>query len=149
MVREVEYTPKCFSEGVQDSLYKGKDESLLDPNSYRGITLLSVFKKVFKTLVWKRLEWCWKDAGVLFSLQSACKKGLCRLNASLFAERDCGYIIGGSWHCFFCQGFWFCLDWWAFVQMWEAGIRGRTWSLLYRCFLDFWCCARVQGHVLK
>ena len=50
-VREVEYIPKCFSEGVQDSLYKGKDASLLDPNSYRGITLLSVFNKVFKTLV--------------------------------------------------------------------------------------------------
>ena len=34
-----------------------------------------------------------------------------------------------------------------FYQLWEVGVRGRTWRVLYRCYLDFWCVAKVQGHV--
>ena len=34
-----------------------------------------------------------------------------------------------------------------FFQLWEIGVRGKTWRLLYRCYLDFLCVARVQGHV--
>ena len=34
-----------------------------------------------------------------------------------------------------------------FFQLWEIGIRGKTWRLLFRCYQYFWCCARVKGYV--
>ena len=43
MVRISEYVPVCCRVGMQVPLYKGKDTCTLDPNNYRGITLLSVY----------------------------------------------------------------------------------------------------------
>ena len=68
--------------GVQIPLFKGKDACPLDPNGYRGITLLSTFNKVFEILTWKRLEVWWGNVEAVFGLQCACKKGLSCLNAS-------------------------------------------------------------------
>ena len=31
----------------------------------------------------------------------------------------------------------------------QVGIRGRTWRLLYKTYIDFKCCARVQGEMSK
>ena len=42
-----EYIPICYRKGLQVPLYKGKSACSLDPNSYRGITLLSSFNKLF------------------------------------------------------------------------------------------------------
>ena len=38
--------------------------------------ILSVFNKVFKLLVWKRLEVWWEQNEVVSGLQSACKKDM-------------------------------------------------------------------------
>ena len=65
LIRETEYLPTCFQIGVQIPLYKGKDACPLDPNSYCGITLLSVFNKVFEVLLWHRMEAWWIEAGVI------------------------------------------------------------------------------------
>ena len=81
-VRLTEYVPKCFRVGVQVPLHKGKGACPLDPNSYRGITLLSVFNKVFEILVWRRLEAWWVRSGAVSGLQSACRKGLSCLNTA-------------------------------------------------------------------
>ena len=58
-IRENEYIPQCFRVGVQIPLFKGKDLPVLDPNSYRGITLLSTFNKLFEVLVWQRMKGWW------------------------------------------------------------------------------------------
>ena len=72
-VRLSEYIPVCYRVGVQVHLHKGKGVCPLDPNSYRGITLLSVFNKVFEILVWHRIEAWWVRSGVVSGLQSACR----------------------------------------------------------------------------
>ena len=36
-----------------------------------------------------------------------------------------------------------------FKQVHDSGITGKTWRILYRCYVDFQCCAnlKVQGHL--
>ena len=53
---EIEYVPICFRKGVQVPLYKGKGSCSLNPDNYRGITLLSNFNKMFEVLIWTRIE---------------------------------------------------------------------------------------------
>ena len=137
---------------MQVPLHKGKGACPLDPNSYRGITLLSVFNKVFEILVWHSIEAWWVRSGVVSGLQSACRKGLSCLNtafvlresiATSMEANDLVYVayfdVAKAFDSVWIDGL--------FFQLWEVGIMGRTWRLLYRCYLDFFCVARVQGHV--
>ena len=32
-----------------------------------------------------------------------------------------------------------------FKQIFDLGIKGRTWRLLYRCYVNFKCCVKIQG----
>ena len=50
-----EYVPSCFRKGVQVPLYKGKGSCSLNPDNYRGITLLSNFNKLYEVLIWSRI----------------------------------------------------------------------------------------------
>ena len=85
-VRESEYIPKAFRLGVQVPLHKGKGACPLDPDSYRGITLLSTFNKLFEVLMWRRLEGWWSQSGVLSGLQFACKKRVSCLNTAFLLK---------------------------------------------------------------
>ena len=151
-VRVSEYIPKAFRVGVQVPLHKGKGACPLDPDSYRGITLLSTFNKLFEVLMWRRLEGWWCQSGVVSGLQFACKKGVSCLNtafllketiATSMEEHDLVYAaffdVAKAFDSVWIDGL--------FYQLWEVGIRGKTWRVFYRCYLDFWCVARVQGHV--
>ena len=75
MVRVPEYVPVCCRIGVQVPLFKGKDTCPLDPNNYRGITLLSVFNKILEILIWHRVQTWWESNHIISELQGACKKG--------------------------------------------------------------------------
>ena len=86
-IREREYIPKCLRRGVQIPLYKGKDTCILDPNNYRGITLLPTFHKMFEILVWKRVKGWWHDQKVISELQGACRGGFsCVHTAFMLSE---------------------------------------------------------------
>ena len=75
MIRDLEFIPICFRMGVQIPLYKGKDLSNLSTDSYRGITLLSSFNKLFEVLLWNRLKGWWVRESIVSELQGACKVG--------------------------------------------------------------------------
>ena len=83
---KIEYVPINFREGLQIPLYKGKNLSTLDTNNYRGITLLSVFNKIFENLIWKRISTWWNDREVVAKTQGACKKGLSSLHTALLLQ---------------------------------------------------------------
>ena len=34
-----------------------------------------------------------------------------------------------------------------FFQLYELGIRGKTWRILYNFYVDFRCCVKVQGQI--
>ena len=153
-VREAEYIPYCFRVRVQFPLYMymGKDADQLDPNRYRGITLLSTFNKVYEVLVWRNLEAWWKEAEVIPGLQYTCKRGVSCLNTALLLRQSIATSMEDNSTCYVALfdvekaidtvwvGGMFC-------QLWYSGMTGKTWRLLYRNYLSFPCCARVQGHV--
>ena len=61
IIVDLEEILTCFRTGVQIPLFTGKDLDALDPNNYRGITLLSTFNKIFEILVWNRLKLWWTN----------------------------------------------------------------------------------------
>ena len=86
MVRTTEYVPACYRIGMQVPLFKGKDFCPLDPNNYRGITLLSIFNKLLEVLIWHRVETWSQDNNVISELQGACKKGLSCIHTTMLLQ---------------------------------------------------------------
>ena len=83
-----EYIPANFRKGIQIPLYKGKNTCPLDPDNYRGITLLSSFNKLFEMLIWRRIEYWWENNRVISELQGACRKGSSCIHTALTTTRD-------------------------------------------------------------
>ena len=149
---DLEYVPVCCRTGVQVPLYKGKDTCTLDPNNYRGITLLSVFNKIYEILLWKRIQGWWTENETISELQFACKKGLsCTHAAFLLRETVATSLEDGSkcFVAFYDVAKAFDTVWidGLFIQLWEMGIRGKVWRMLYLCYQNFRCCVKVQGHM--
>ena len=60
LINKWEHVPLNFKRGIQVPLFKGKRLCSADTNNYRGITLLSIFSKVYEMILWDRLEPWWK-----------------------------------------------------------------------------------------
>ena len=111
-------------------LYKGKDTCALDPNNYRGITLFSVFKKIFEILVWNGLRGWWVENDVISDLQFACKKGLsCTQTAFLLKETVATSLEAGDkcYVAFYDVAKAFDTVWidGLFSQLWDMGIQEK------------------------
>ena len=95
------------------------------------------------------MEKWWFDTGVLTQLQGACRKGvscvhsayvlqesiatLLETNEKVFVTYlDVSKAFDGVW----IKGF--------FVSLWDLGIQGRTWRLLYKSYENFKCRVRIQ-----
>ena len=152
MVREHEVIPSCFRNGIQIPLFKGKDLDVLDPNNYRGITLLSTFNKTFEILIWHRLKKWWTDEGVISELQGACKSGLSCIHTAFLLQETLATSMETNEQCFlafFDVAKAFDTVWidGLFKQIYDIGITGKTWRLLYRCYIQFFCRVRVEGNL--
>ena len=95
--------PTCFRQGVQVPLYKGKGSCSLNPDNYRGITLLSNFNKMFEILIWTRIERLWVQSRVVSDLQGACRKGTSCIHMALtlqetISKKSVRGIIRSLWH---------------------------------------------------
>ena len=136
--------------GIQIPLFKGKDLDALDPNNYRGITLLLTFNKVFEILVWSRLKSWWTRENVISDLQGACKTGLSCIHTAFILQETVAASMEDNGKCFvafFDVAKAFDTMWidGLFKQVYDIGITGKTWRLLYRGYLDFKCCVRIRG----
>ena len=150
-IRQLEYIPRCFRYGVQVPLFKGKDLCNLDPNNYRGITLLSTYNKHFEIVLWNRLKKWWVDEGVISDLQGACKIGLSCIHTAFSLQEAVATSLEAGNKCFVAfynvskafDSVW--IDG-LFRQVFNSGITGKTWRRLHRRYLDFRCCAKIHGH---
>ena len=147
-IRLLEVIPVCFRTGIQIPLFKGKDLDILDPNNYRRITLLSSFNKVFEILIWHRLKGWWNDENVISELQGACKTGLSCIHTAFMLRETVATSMEESGQCFvafFDVAKAFDTVWidGLFKQIYDLGITGKTWRVLYRCYIDFSCRVRV------
>ena len=146
---DLEYIPKSFRMGIQVPLYKGNNTSTLDVNNYRGITLLSVFNKLFELVLWKRMEKWWFSTGVLTQLQGACRKGVSCVHSAYVLQESIATLLETNEKVFVTyldvskafDGVWIKG---LFASLWDLGIRGRTWRLLYNSYKDFKCRVRIQ-----
>ena len=143
-VLDLEYIPVCFRTGVQIPLFKGKNLDALDPNNYRGITLVSSFNKIFEILIWQRLKAWWIDERVISDLQGACKTGLSCIHTAFLLQETLATSLEDNNQCFvafFGVAKAFDTVWidGLFKQVFDIGITGKTWSLLYCCYVDFRC----------
>ena len=143
-----EYIPCNFRRGIQVPLYKGKNTCSLNPDNYRGITLLSTFNKLFEAIVWERIQQWWFDERVTSVLQGAARKGFScvhtalTLQETIAKERENGrkvfvafYDVAKAFDSVWTDGL--------FFQLHEMGVTGSLWRLLYRSYIDFQCCVRI------
>ena len=147
---DLEYIPICFRRGVKIPLYKGKDTCTLDPNNYRRIKLLPTYNKLFEILIWQRLKRWWTDERIISELQGACRSGFSCVHTAFNLRETLATSLESSEHCF--VAFYdvakaFDTVWidGLFMQMYDLGISGKTWRLLYRCYIDFKCCVKING----
>ena len=99
-IRISEYIPLCFKLGVQVPLYKGKDTCVLDPNNYRGITLLPTFNKLFEILLWHRMKSWWNEEQIMSELQGACREGASCVHTALNLRETIAPSLESSRLCF-------------------------------------------------
>ena len=149
-ILSTKHIPINFRRGVQIPLYKGKNTSTLEVNNYRGITLLSIFNKLFEVVMWKRIEKWWFESGAISHLQGACRKGISCVHSAYILQESISAILEKHDKVFVTyldvskafDGVWIGG---LFNRLWEIGIRGKTWRLLYNSYRDFKCKARVQN----
>ena len=146
----LEYIPQNFRIGTQIPLYKGKNSCALDPNNYRGITLLTSLNKVFEIIMWRRLEVWWEEEGVISPLQGACKAGVSCIHSALVLQETIAVNLDTSTKVFvayFDVAKAFDSVWidGLFYHLRAKGITGKCWRLLYRSYQNFLCRVRIEG----
>ena len=145
---KLEYIPGNFRKGIQVPLYKGKNTCSLEPDNYRGITLLSTFNKLFEVLIWERLQFWWFDERVTSDLQGASRKGFSCVHTALTLQETISkerernkrvfvayYDVSKAFDSVWTDGL--------FFQLHNLGIRGTLWRLLYKSYQNFTCCVRI------
>ena len=145
-----EYIPINFRRGVQIPLYKGKNTSTMEVNNYRGITLLTIFNKLFEVVMWKRIEGWWEATGAISNLQGACRKGVSCVHSAFVLQESIATLLETYSKIFVTyldvskafDGVWIGG---LFYRLWEIGIYGKTWRILFNSYKDFKCQARVQN----
>ena len=139
-----EHVPKNFRIGTQIPLYKGKNCSL-DPNNYRGITLLPSFNKLFEILTWNRLRFWWEDQQVISPLQgSSCLHTAAVLQEVISVGLDTSmrvfvayFDVAKAFDSVWIDGL--------FYQLRIKGLVGKEWRLLYSTYTEFWCKVWLHG----
>ena len=148
----LQYIPVIFQQGLLVPLYKGKDLCNIEPNKYQGITLLSIFTKLFEMILWERIEPWWIREGAISDLQGACRKGHSCVHSALTLQEALAASMESNNNCFVAyfdmsKAFDSVLNDGLFFRLYEMVISGRTWRLLHQCYLNFQCKVKVQGNL--
>ena len=150
IINEKEYVPVNFKRGIQVPLFKGKNLCSSDTNNYRGITLLSIFSKIYEMVIWDRLEPWWNQNKVISKFQGACRKGQSCVHTSLLLQETVASALDTNSKVFvsyFDVSKAFDTVWinGLFSKLHDMGIRGKLWRLMYRTYTGFTCRVRVAG----
>ena len=154
MIVDLEYIPQNFRCGIQIPLHKGKGLSSLDPNSYRGITLLSSFNKLFEVVLWGRMKDWWVDNQVITPLQGAATPGVSCLHTGLLLQETIAenlehhskifvsyYDVSKAFDGVWVDGL--------FYQLRNLGVTGKLWRLLYLNYQNFTSRVRIHEKMSK
>ena len=144
-----EYVPLYFKRGIIVTLPKG-DKNTLYQDNYRGITLITVFAKLFEKCTMYRIEDWNKEAKVIDILQGALIEKCSSLHTAWMVKetvccnREEGksvYVglldIKKAYDTVWQDGL--------FYKLYKAGINGKTWRILRQLYKGFKCKVRVAG----
>ena len=150
LISKTEYVPVNFRRGTQVPLFKGKNLCSTDTNSYRGITLLTTFNKIYEMLIWGRLELWWKENEVISRFQGACRKGQSCVHTSLLLQETVSNALETNSKVFvsyFDVSKAFDTVWinGLFYKLYQIGVRGKLWRIMYRTYIEFYCKVRIAG----
>ena len=146
----LEYVPINLRRGIQIPLFKGKGTCCLEPDNYRGISLLTNYNKVYEILMWGRIKEWWTENKVISDLQGAGKKKISCVHTALLLQESIANALESHKNIFV-----MFLDVskaydtvWTdglFYQLNEMGLSGRIWRLMYRAYQDFQCHVRIEN----
>ena len=150
LIVKMEYIPVNFRRGIQIPLFKGKNLCGTDTNNYRGITLLSIFSKIYEIVIWNRIEPWWKEWKALSKFQGACRKGQSCVHTSLLLQETVAsaletnnkvsvsyFDVSKAFNTVWINGL--------FAKLHDMRIRGKLWPLMYRNYSGFSCRVRIAG----
>ena len=145
----LEYIPVNLRRGIQIPLFKGKGTCCLDPNNYRGISLLTNLNKVYEVLIWGRIKGWWEEHRVISALQGVGKKKLSCVHTALLLQESVAYALeskGKVFVTFLDVSKAYDTVWTdgLFFRLYEMGINGKMWRLMYRAYNDFKSKVRIE-----
>ncbi len=134
LVFESEQFPEDWARGLIFPLFKGGPEEFkLDPNKYRGITLLSIVGKTYTVILNKRLS-DWAEANDIFVDEQAGFRRARSTIDQLFILLEtikfrrpkttyCAFIdVAKAYDKVWRNGLWY--------KLWKVGIKGKLWRVL-------------------
>ena len=152
IIIQSEYIPENLRRGIQIPLFKGKNLCSLDCNNYRGITLLTNYNKLFEMVIWSRIKGWWYKSGVVSEQQGACRSGQSCVHSGLLLQETVSraletnrnvfvsyYDVSKAFDTVWTDGL--------FWQLYQKGLTGRLWRLLYSAYVDFKCRVRIGDEV--
>ena len=154
LIVDLEYIPDNLKVGIQIPLYKGKNLCSLSTDSYRGITLLNNFNKLYEILLWGRMQEWWVDNAVVSGLQGAGRRGQSCLHTALLLQETVSDALGTNRNVFvsyFDVSKAYNTVWTngLFYKLYKLGITGKMWRLMYRAYQGFMCRVRIEGNTSR
>ena len=129
-----EQFPTDWSRGMIFPLFKGgPEEGRVDPNKYRGITLLSIVGKTYTSILNNRLSDYVENNGILVDEQAGFRKNRSTVDQLFILTEVIKYRRPNKTYCAFIDvakaydkvwrnGLWY--------KLWKYGIRGKMWRVL-------------------
>lgn len=153
MITESELIPSVFKTGIIVPIPKGDKPKEIQDN-YRGITLLSVFAKLYEKCIMLRLDEKLKANDVLSGMQGAAQNKSSSLHSAWLVREIISFNVEKNNDTFICL-----LDTKkAFDSVWqdgllyklfnETGLHGKTYRIICELFKDFKCCIRL-GNIIS
>ena len=147
-VARLEYIPTNLKRGIRIPLFKGKGACCLDPDNYRGISLLTNLNKVYEVLVWSRIKDWWYEQKVISDLQGAGKKKQSCVHSALLLQESVACALDTNRRVFVTfldvskayDTVW--IDG-LFYKLHKMGIDGKLWRLMYRAYQGFMSKVRI------
>ena len=150
LIIEFVYVPDDLKKSVIIPLYKGHKKSRCDPNSYRGISLMSAINKLMEKIILNRLQPYFKKVGFPPPLQNCCRKGCSSITTSYLVQEVINYHCernGKVYGCFLDIQKAFDTVWWSglLYKLSEIGIKNKLWWIFRNWLLGSKCTVLING----
>ena len=137
----LEAIPPCLTNAIIVPIYKGKGRNPLLTSSYRGISLTSVFGKLFELILLQRMTPILRERSIPHYTQTAFQKGIsCADPTEVVQEAVRDYIQDGStvYQCFYdlekaFDSVEFCV---LLHHLYKSGINGKTRRIIRSFYSD-------------